>query len=224
MRFLGFITGEQPALVEQAFGDVRQMLEHGHEMFAAATAQLLDNEILDADLLRLDEEINRCEQDLRRAVLEHLNVDPGTELVFSLKLLSIVHEAERIGDLAKTLSRTARLAHRPRLGPLVEPLRSSRDDVLRAFTLLREGFVEGDEVAARRMIRQHERTKDALTRYVEALADDETITPNEGIVYAMAARMMSRVSSHLANVASTVACPFDQIRRSPSWSDHDIPA
>lgn len=219
MGFFDFFTKEQPPLVEQAFNDVKLMLQNGHEMFAASTARLLDNEILDVDLKALDEEINQSEQDLRRAVLEHLNVEPERELIFSLKLISIVHEAERIGDLAKTLAKTADLAHRQRMGPLVEPLRDLRDRILHMFDLAREGFISENESVARDLMRVHEGIKDDVTAYLKMLADREGITPNEGVVYAMAARMMSRVSSHLANIASTVACPFDQIRRSPTWSE-----
>lgn len=221
MGFLDFFTRERPPLVEQALDDVKTMLDSGKHMFAAATGQLLDNEILESDLAALDQEINQREQDLRRAVLEHLNVDPNQELVFSLKLISIVHEAERIGDLAKTLSHTASLAHKPRLGPLVEPLREARNSILSMFDQARASFVEGNEAAARQMIRQHEQTKASLTQFLQELADNDTITPNEGVVYAMASRMMSRVSSHLSNIASTVACPFDQIRSSPTWAEEE---
>jgi hypothetical protein len=56
---------------------------------------------------------------LRRAVLEHLTIDPRRELVFRLKLISLVQEAERIGDLAKLMGKTAGLEHNPRMGPLV---------------------------------------------------------------------------------------------------------
>jgi len=40
-------------------------------------------------------------------------------------------------------------------------------------------------------------------------------------VYAMSARLMSRVSSHLSNIASAVASPFDQIRRAPTWKEEE---
>lgn len=221
MGFFSFFSGTQPPLVKQAFGDVRAMLKSGHEMFAAAAAQLLDNEILDIDLKKLDEGINQREQNLRRAVLEHLNVDPERELIFSLKLISIVHEAERIGDLAKSLSKTADLAQRPRLGPLVEPLRDIRDRILAMFDQALNSFVESDESAARRLMRSHEEIKANSTTYLQMLSEQETITPNEAVVYALGARLLSRVSSHLANIASAVAVPFDHIRRSPTWPDEE---
>ena len=213
MGFFDFLTGEQPPLVKQAINGVQVMLDSGRDMFAAGAAHLLDNEILDVDLQALDGIINEQEQALRRAVLEHLTVDPKHELVLSLKLISIVQEAERIGDLAKTLSETARLAHKTRLGPPVEPLRHNRDRILQMFDQTRYGFVEGDAATARQLMADQRAIKADLLAYLHHLADNRDLTPNEGIVYALGARAMSRVSSHLANIASTVACPFDQIRR-----------
>lgn len=221
MGFFDFFSEQKPPLVEKAFEHVQDMLENGHRMFAASTAFVLDNEILDVDLKALDKEINQSEQDLRRVVLEHLTIDPERELVFSLKLLSIVHEAERIGDLTKSLEKSGRLAHKPRMGEHVQPVREMRDRVLQMFERAREAFVESDESAAQSLMLGHEKMKDDVTEYLRELAEVDDITPNEAIVYAMSARLISRVSSHLSNIASTVVSPFDQIRRAPTWREEE---
>ncbi len=129
-----------PPLVEEAFENVTNMLSDGHHMFESATAFALDNEILNEDLSAADEDINRCEQELRRSLLEHLTVNPNREMVFSLKLISIVGEAERIGDIAKSIVKAGRLAHKPRMGPHVEPLRDLRDRLRKMFDLAKEGL------------------------------------------------------------------------------------
>lgn len=221
MGFFDLFKGEQPPLVRDALRHVEEMLKQGYEMFEAATAYLLDNEILDVDLKALDENVNRREQELRRLVLQHLTVDPNRELLFSLKLISIVHEAERIGDLAKSIAKTAALADRPRLADPVLPLRALRDRIRTMFEQARAGFVKGDEAVARALMREHEQIKDEVSRYLQALAANEALTPNEAVVYALGARLLSRVSSHLANIASTVAQPFDRIRRAASWAEGD---
>jgi len=59
----------------------------------------------------------------------------------------------------------------------------------------------------------HEEIKDDTTMYLATLAEADDLTANEGIVYALLARLLSRISSHLSNVASTVTAPFDRIRR-----------
>lgn len=205
-------------LVDEAFGHVRQMLSDGHHMFDTATAFALDNEILDVDLHVLDERINQNEQALRRAVLEHLTIDPQREMVFSLKLVSIVHEAERIGDLTKSIVRAGRLARGPRLGSHVEPLRNMRDRILQMFDHVKRGFVQEDADAARTLMEMHETMKDDVTAYLKELADADDLEANEGIVYALLGRLLSRVSSHLSTIASTVVSPFDQIRSAPTWT------
>ena len=51
--------------------------------------------------------------------------------------------------------------------------------------------------------------------YLSDLALSSDVGSNPAVVYALGARMLSRVSSHVANIASTVASPFDQIRGTP---------
>lgn len=219
MGFFDLFRGEHPPLVDQAFEDIQFMLENGQQMFAAATGYLLDNEVLEVDLHELDKPINEKEQNLRRALLQHLTINPSQELIFSLKLVSIVHEAERIGDIAKSLEKTASLARKPRMGPVAEAQRAMRDRVLTMFERARDGFIEGDLSAARELMHAHEELKDEVTEHLRLLADNDELTTNEGIVYALSARLISRVSSHLSNLASTVVSPFDQMRRAPTWKD-----
>ena len=219
MGFFDLFKGEQPALVDHAFENIQAMLSNGHEMFIAATAFVLDNEPLHADLHVLDREINEKEQDLRRALLEHLTINPQREMIFSLKLISVVHEAERIGDLAKSLEKAGSLAKKPRMGDIAARQRELRDQILSMFDHAREGFVEGDLSAARTLMSMHEQMKDDVTDHLQLLADREDLTPNEAIVYALSARLMSRVSSHLSNIASAVVSPFDHIRRAPTWKE-----
>ena len=213
MGFFDFFRGVQPPLVRQALRDVKQMLDVGQRMFGAATATLLDNEVLDVDLKTLDADINRCEQDLRRVVLEHLTVAPDRELVFSLKLISIVQEAERIGDLSKSLGRNALLAQRPRSGPFVGRLRLLRDRVDGMFEDTRLGFVEGDERRAQALLLKHDRNKGEVADLLCEMAASEDLTANEAVVLALSAQMLSRVSSHLANISSAVTGSFEHLRQ-----------
>lgn len=213
MGLFDFLRGAQPPLVRQALRDVKQMLDVGQRMFGAATATLLDNEVLDVDLKVLDADINRCEQDLRRVVLEHLTVAPDRELVFSLKLISIVQEAERIGDLSKSLGRNAMLAQRPRSGPFVSRLRSLRDRIGGMFEDTRRGFVEGDERCAQALLLKHDRNKAEVADLLCEMAASDDLTVNEAVVLALSAQMLSRISSHLANISSAVTGSFEHLRQ-----------
>ena len=213
MAFFDFFRAQVPPLIEQSLADMNVMLDTTHEMFVAATAHLFDNEPLGVNLRDKDQIVNEKEEVIRRAVLEHVVIDPETEMVFSLILVSIVQDAERIGDLAKSLAEVAALAAGPRMGANVQTLRSIRDDVATLFERTRDAFRDSDREVARRVMDDSRTVKDRVTGFIKDLAGQPDLAGNEALVLGMAARMIGRISSHLSNIASSVALPFDQIRR-----------
>ena len=219
MQLFNFLTGAKPPLITQSLRGLAEMLDTASGMFAAATAVLLDNEALEVDLARLDESINARERQIRRAVAEHVTTDPRDRMALSLVLVSIVQDAERCGDLAKSLAKTADLAGHPRMGPHVEALRPIRDRVQDTFPRVRAAFLSSDTEAARAVMEENDRTKVLTADYLQRLARAEDLTPNLAVVLAVGSRMIGRTGSHLSNIISAVALPFDQIRRSPTWTD-----
>ncbi len=217
MQFFSFLTGAKPPLIEKSLQRFGAMLDTSAEMFAAATDCLLDNQSIQVDLSALDEEINKGEQVIRRAVLEHIVSDPHVETSFSLLLVSIVQDAERCGDLAKSIAKASELAATPRMGRHVEALRPIRDRVQSAFPRTRRAFVDGDRQAARTVMEEHDRTKTDVADFLRELASDADMSPNAAVVLAVGSRMIGRTSSHLSNIISAVALPFDQVRNSPTW-------
>jgi len=210
-----------PPLVSEASDEIHAMVKTGRNMFASATGYLLENEVLEDDLGKMDELINNGEQRIRLVVFEHLSLNPEQDLIYCLKLISIVNEAERIGDLAKSIAKVADLAKQPRMGRLVMPLREFRNMVLQMFMRLEEGFFKGNEDEAQLIMQTHQNLKKEVAAYIARLADEEDLTGNEGVVYALSARMLNRVSAHIANLASTVVSPIDQIRRTAAWPEED---
>ncbi len=211
MGFLDFFTGDQPPLIKRALGDVCVMLDTGREMFAAASAHLLDNEILEIDLDAQHAVIEARERAARRAVLEHLNLDPKRELVLCIKLITVVHESERIGALGKMMGQAARLAHGPRLGPIVDRLRTSRTRTYELFDQARDSFLEGDQIKARGVLTQQTSQRANIEQYVQVIADAE-MSCNDAMVFTMAAFALFNTGMHLANIASVVTSPLDRIR------------
>ncbi|HLT46960.1 MAG TPA: PhoU domain-containing protein [Rubricoccaceae bacterium] len=221
MKLFDFLTGSRPPLVEQSLDDMGAMLDTAAEMFAAATAYLLDNAPLTVDLSARDEDINAREQRVRRAVLEHMTIDPRDELALSLLIISVVQDAERCGDLAKSIAKAANLAKGPRSGRHVEALRAICDRVQALFPKARAAFLEADSRQARAIMEEHDALKKEVTGYLRRLAEADDLSVNHAVVLATAARMVGRVSSHLSNIISSVVLPFDQIRRSPTWGDDE---
>ncbi|MAQ95357.1 hypothetical protein B1759_17555 [Rubrivirga sp. SAORIC476] len=221
MNLFNFLTGSRPPLVEQSMTDLGVMLDTADSMFAAATNSLLDNEPLHVDLSTQDDIINEREQTIRRSVLEHILADPRAELSLSLLLVSIVQDAERLGDLAKSIAKAADLASSPRMGRHVEALREIRDRVQSAFPRVRRSFIVGDAKVGRVVMDEHAQTKIDVGDFLQRLAEADDLTSNEAVVLSISARMIGRTSSHLSNIVSAVALPFDQVRNAPNWADND---
>ena len=217
MNLFSILTGARPPLVKQSLADLGVMLDTADSMFAAATNTLLDNENLNVNLSAQDEIINEREQAIRRAVFEHILSDPREELALSLLLISIVQDAERCGDLAKSIAKASDLSDAPRMGRHVDALRPIRDRVQSAFPRVRRSFIVGDSKVGRIVMEEHTQTKADVAGYLAELASADDVTSNEAVVLAITARMIGRTSSHLSNIISAVALPFDQVRNAPSW-------
>ena len=215
MWLLDALRPSTSPLVAHGTRTVRDMLDTSADMFDAATACLLDNERLGVDLGAMDDRVNQGKRDVRRVVLEHLAVSPQDDLSWSLLLLSAIQDAERAGDLAKSLAKAAALASSPRQGEHVGVLRAIRDDVRAMFDGTCQAFSNSDTDAARGVMAANAGMKGRVADLLGAIAADTSLTPNEATVLALAARMIGRVASHLSNVASAVAMPFDQVRNAP---------
>ena len=219
MKLFNFLSDAKPPLVAQSMNDLVAMLDRTAEMFAAATGHLLDNEALAVDLHAMDEDVNARERLIRKAILEHVAVNPQQELSFSLLLVSIVQDAERMGDLAKSLAKTAALADAPRMGAHVGTLSEIRDRVARLFPAVRDAFTSGNRARARSAMEAHLAVKDDVGAFLRDVASGDGLSPNQALVLGVSARMIGRVSSHLSNIVSVVALPFDHVRGAPGDAD-----
>ena len=221
MKLFNFLSDAKPPLIAQSVNDLIAMVDRAGEMFAVATGALLDNEPLTVDLAEMDEDINLREALIRRAVLEHVAVNPQQELSFSLIMVSVVQDAERCGDIAKSLAKATALSNAPRMGTHVGDLSAIRDRVQSAFPRVRRSFIVGDARAGRTVMDEHTQTKTDVAAFLAELASADDVTPNEAVVLSISVRMIGRTSSHLSNIISAVALPFDQVRNSPSWGADD---
>jgi phosphate uptake regulator len=198
-------------LIEAAFNDVSEMLSQGAKMLDLSLAALLDNRSLEVDLDSLDDVVDEGERMVRRSVLQHLAVSPQQDLVASLVLVSMVQDAERIGDFARGLAELVPLARHRREGPFAERLRSVADRLRLLFGRCEEAFREDDTEKAQEVIGTTRALKKELIAYTRDVAESE-LSADMAVVYASAARILRRIGSHLSNISSSVTQPYDRIR------------
>lgn len=199
------------SLVTAAFEDVSEMLRLSARMFDLSLAALLDNAELEEDLETMDDLVDEGERMVRRTVLEHLSVNPEQDLVASLILVSMVQDAERVGDFARGLAELIRFAHRPRSGPFAQELKELASRVRPMFEVCEKAFLEDDVELARQVIATHREMKPLLLDFTDRVAASD-LTADMAIVYSAAAKILRRIDSHLTNIASSVVQPFDRIR------------
>ena len=206
-----FGSGKSSTLVEAAFEDVSKMLRQSATMLDHSLSALLENEPLEVDLDNMDDVVDDGERMVRRTILAHLTVNPKQDLVASLILVSMVQDAERIGDFARGLVELIELAGSPREGAYCDKLRSLASRLRPMFETCEQAFREDDSQKASEVIAEHARLKKALADYTQEVAGSG-LSSDMAIVYASAARMLRRISAHLSNIASSVVQPYDRIR------------
>jgi phosphate uptake regulator len=206
-----FGTKPRSTLLDAAFNDVSEMLQQSESMLELALGSLLDNRQLEVDLDSMDDVVDEGERMVRRSVLEHLSINPQQDLVASLVLVSMVQDAERIGDFARGIAELVPMAGGPRQGPFADRLRGEAERIRPMFGLTQKAFVEGDPDKAQQVIAAHREVKASLLDFTRAVAASE-LGADMAVVYSGAARSLRRVSAHLSNIASSVVQPYDRIR------------
>ncbi len=203
-------TARSP-LIDAAFRDINEMLDQAERMLGLALGALLDNRTLEEDLDELDDVVDEGERMVRRSVLEHLSFNPRRDLVASLVLVSMVQDAERVGDFARGIPELLPLARHPRSGPFCDELRALSARLVPLFGLTRKAFSDDDRKTAQRVMATASELKAEFLDFTRRVAESD-LTADMAVVYSGAARSLRRVGAHLSNIASSVVQPYDRIR------------
>jgi phosphate uptake regulator len=206
-----FRPAARSPLIEAAFRDMAIMLDQAERMLGLALSALLEGRPLEVDLEVLDDVVDEGERSVRRSVLEHLSFDPSRDLVASLVLVSMVQDAERLGDFARGIPELVPLARHPRSGPFCDELAALGRRLLPLFALTKQAFDEDDPDKGRQVMATATELKAAFLDYTRRVAESD-LTADMAVVYSGAARSLRRVGAHLSNIASSVVQPYDRIR------------
>jgi phosphate uptake regulator len=206
-----FRPATRSTLIEAAFRDMAEMLDQAERMLGLALGALLEDEALEVDLDDLDDVIDEGERMVRRSVLEHLSFNPSQDLVASLVLVSMVQDAERLGDFARGIPELVPLARHPRTGPFRDELLELSGRLTPLFALTKEAFAEDDPEKGRQVMATASELKVEFLDLTRRVAESD-LTADMAVVYSGAARSLRRVGAHLSNIASSVVQPYDRIR------------
>ena len=189
------------------------MLDSGRHIFDAAVNTLLggtDPDVVKEDLFATDKSINKAQQQIRREILVHAAVQPAVSLPACFTLMSLVKDAERIGDYAKNIFDLACLAPPAKedaeRAKLVE-LKNRLSDYLMQT---RRVFDSSEEDAARKLTRKLVEFEDECDAQVDDLLTRQGTCPTPA-TYALAFRHYKRIASHAMNITTSVFMPLDKL-------------
>jgi len=158
-----------------------------------------------------DNAVNRREREIRRMLVQHLSINPRQDTSGCLVMMSLVKDAERIGDYSKNIFEVAVM-----LQGVVEEMKyfrrlsSTYRKISDRFPLLKRAFLESDENAAREILKDYAPIKGECNGILSDLLSEELPT-REAVATALLSRYLKRINSHMSNIASGIVYPLDQI-------------
>jgi phosphate uptake regulator len=200
--------------LKEMYQSLIKMLEAGEWMFQACWAAAKEGEVppeFKAELYRRDIEVNRAQRDIRRRIVEHLAVQPGVDIPACLVLMSVVKDAERIGDYCKNILEAAELEAEPVTKcEFNHRFDEAYRDICGIFSKTRVALADSDEVVGQEVIVEERNVSARCDALVERIATAD-LPAKLAVPWALLARYLKRVSAHLGNMASSLVMPLHKL-------------
>jgi len=202
--------------LSEMFDDFDGMLEETHWMFHRAVEVFfsrVDWQAVQDPLYERDKKVNKAERRIRAQIVKHLTVQPGTNLAACLVLMSVVKDAERIGDYCKNIFEVGKFYTREFSGKqYLEPLERIRAHVEDLFVRTKRAFNESDVDEAREVLKAFGTFSKECDGLIQDLLQQRDHVPtDEGVAYSLLARHMKRIGAHLSNIATAVVSPVHRL-------------
>jgi len=202
-------------LLDQMIAEMEQMLAEAVHMYRPSAEVLTGKRPLTRETHRMiyeiDRKINQLQRRIRKQLVEHLIVAPGTDVPICLILMSITKDAERVGDLCKNLLEVAEDLG----GPLDEGKYGDQfSRILREaeglFQPTVEAFRKSDKQLGHDALEKSRHLAKRCDAVIEELLQDE-LPCRKAVLYTLLARHLKRICLHLSNISSSVVMPLHKL-------------
>ena len=163
-------------------------------------------------IYKQDIKVNKLERKIRKQVIAHLSVAGNSaDVPYSLLLMSLVKDVERIGDYAKNLAETLDVsgAILPDDDTVAE-LREIRNDIEGTFEAVAEVFAQSDEEEAVALIRQGRDMSHRCDALIDRIAKGDYDAATT-VAVTLGTRFYKRIGAHLLNILSGVVMPLHKL-------------
>ena len=200
--------------LSQVLEEFKSMLDDAQIMFDSVCRRLIDNEEepgLKDKVYRIDKQVNDLQRDIRKRVIEHLSLQPSVDVPTCLLLMSVVKDAERLGDYAKNLYEVSTMIKKPlNKEKYLELFNSIEKEISELFKATKTAFIESDETNAAKSWDYKTKITKRCDRIIEKLAESQ-LSVNEAVCLALMARYFKRITAHLTNIATSVILPLTDL-------------
>lgn len=170
---------------------------------------------LESVIYQMDIQINKLERKIRKALVTNLSLNPGQDVAGSLVLMSIVKDAERLGDFCKNLYEATEYWCRSCADMFyADRISEFEAYVNELFDTTIEAFESEDDVLAAEIIQDEVNWNKRFDGFISELVESD-IDTREAVCTVLMVRTLKRLQAHLSNIASSVVLPVTHLDHRP---------
>ena len=196
------------------FDEFKEMLVDSQKIFEDVYLFLVENENipgLEDNVFSLDKKVNALEKDIRTRIITHLSLRPSVDTSTCLLLMSVVKDAERLGDYGKNLFGVSQILTKPIDEAKYHSFFGDVDkEIVKLFEDTKEAFMDSDESKASLSQKEESKIVKFCDDVIEKIAKSELPT-NEAVSLTLIARYYKRIAAHLSNISSSVIVPLNEL-------------
>ncbi|MDX1690006.1 MAG: PhoU domain-containing protein [Acidimicrobiia bacterium] len=210
---LEFFRGGSEGTLQQVAVDVQEMLSECRHTFDLANAALFGGSAaaVHDEVKETDRGVNKRERAVRKALVVHVSVHgTRTDLPMVLGTMSIVKDAERIGDYAKNIWDLADAGVDFSEAPDLDRLAHYRDRTSRLVSSSARVFSDRDAEAAHGLIGEADEWQSEYDDFVGEQLTSEG-PARDAVSRALYARYLKRITAHAINVLTLLVMPVHRL-------------
>ncbi|MBN1897684.1 MAG: phosphate uptake regulator PhoU [Spirochaetes bacterium] len=200
--------------MDSIMSDFKRMMKEIYTMFDNVTSLLFQHKRIPGINKRIYDEdhfVNKSERKIRKRIIEHLAVQPGVDIGPSLIMMSIVKDAERIGDYCKNLLEVYHMfkvfnkKHK-----YYSTFKQMRDKIVNLIFTTDQSFRKSWDDKARQVMEDAFKIEKDCDQLLQEFSNSK-MTANEAVNLTLMSRHFKRIAAHLSNIASAVIYPVHRI-------------
>lgn len=208
-----FRAGGQSTGIQAVEEQLVQMLHDGRTVYDASSGAVFGggkSPETKQEVKGTDREINEAQQDVRRTLMLHSAVTADVDLPLVLAYMSVVKDAERIGDYAKNIYDLAKYGVDFEDALDRAELEGYSSNVAQLISDAADVFAGRDAEKAQHLIDKADGFLDDYDAQVKA-AYQSTGAVSDAVARALYYRYLKRITAHVMNILTALVAPLPRL-------------